>query len=95
MTTVNGRRIVTMPVELIDFFGDQSEADQAQGCGKLQGNGDFAGPLFIVDATDFSKIGAIDPTDAEADEEASDMKAKSEARSSRRGRTPPTAPAAS
>jgi hypothetical protein len=79
VTTVNNRRIVTMPVELIDFFGDQSGPDQAQGCGKLQGNGDFAGPLFIVDATDFSKLGTIDPTDGEAAEEASDMKKKSEA----------------
>jgi hypothetical protein len=79
VTTINGRRIVTLPVELIDFFGDQSEDDQAQGCGKLAGNGDFAGPLFIVDATDFSKLGTIDPTDGEAAEEASDMKKKSEA----------------
>ena len=97
VTTINGRRIVTLPVELIDFFGDQgdednpayqgvvpqetpeNENDQGQGCGKLQGNGDFNGPLFIVDATDFSKLGASDPTDSEGDEEASDMKAKSEA----------------
>jgi hypothetical protein len=79
VTTVNGRRIVTMPVELIDFFGDQSAADQAQGCGKLQGNGDFAGPLFIVDATDFSKLGEPQPVDDEPDEEASDMKKRSEA----------------
>src|SRR3712207_8448976 len=48
-TTVDGRRIVTMPVELIDFRGDQNAADQRQGCGKYHGNGDFAGPLFIVD----------------------------------------------
>ena len=78
VTTVNGRRIVTLPVELIDFFGDQSEADQAQGCGKLQGNGDFAGPMFIVDATDFERMGAIDPVDSNASEEASDMKERSE-----------------
>ncbi|MDQ4125610.1 MAG: hypothetical protein M3134_08430, partial [Actinomycetota bacterium] len=77
VTTVNGRRIVTLPVELIDFFGDQSEADQKQGCGKLQGNGDFAGPLFIVDATNFDDMGAIDATDSNAAEEASDMKARS------------------
>ena len=78
VTTVRGRRIVTMPVELIDFFGEQSAADKAQGCGTLQGNGDFAGPMFIVDATDFSKLGAIDPTDSESAEESSNMKAKSE-----------------
>ncbi|MDQ5808783.1 MAG: hypothetical protein M3320_08920, partial [Actinomycetota bacterium] len=77
VTTVDGRRIVTLPNELIDFFGDQSEDDQAQGCGKFQGNGDFAGPLFIVDATDFSKMGAIDTVDSNAVEEASDMKQRS------------------
>jgi hypothetical protein len=78
VTTINGRRIVTLPVELIDFFGDQSEDDQAQGCGKLAGNGDFAGPMFIVDATNFEELGTNDPTDSEAAEEASDMKQKSE-----------------
>ncbi|HEV2999188.1 MAG TPA: hypothetical protein VGW75_00510 [Solirubrobacteraceae bacterium] len=77
VTTYKGRRIVTLPVELIDFFGDQSDSDQAQGCGKLAGNGDFAGPLFIVDATDFSQLGTNDPTDSESAEEASDMKEKS------------------
>ena len=83
VTTVNGRRIVTLPVELIDFFGDQSRGPDEQdgttrAAARCQGNGDFAGPLFIVDATDFSKLGANDPTDSEAAEEASDMKAKSE-----------------
>jgi hypothetical protein len=69
-TTPEGKRIVTLPVELIDFFGQQSAADKAEGCGTLQGNGDKAGPLFIVDATDFSKLGPIDPTDAESAETA-------------------------
>jgi hypothetical protein len=78
VTTYKGRRIVTLPVELIDFFGDQSAADQAQGCGKLQGNGDFAGPMFIVDATNFDALGTVDPVDSNAQEEASDMKQKSE-----------------
>ena len=78
VTTYEGRRIVTMPVEQIDFFGDQDEDDQAQGCGKLIGMGDHAGPMFIVDATDFSKMGTNDPVDSEAEEEASDMKQKSE-----------------
>ena len=79
VTTVEGRRIVTMPVELIDFFGNQSEADQAEGCGALQGNGDHAGPLFIVDATDFSKLGPIATTDSEEEETAEGvMKQRSE-----------------
>jgi hypothetical protein len=79
VTTINGRRIVTLPVELIDFFGEQSDEDQKEGCGKFQGNGDFSGPLFIVDATDFSKLGTIATVDNEDEETASDMKAKSEA----------------
>jgi len=61
VTTRNGKRFVTLPVELIDFFGDQSKEDQAEGCGKLQGNGDMSGPLWIVDATDFSKLGPAEP----------------------------------
>lgn len=79
VTTVEGRRVVTMPVELIDFFGNQSAADRAEGCGTLQGNGDLAGPMFIVDATDFSKLGPIDPADSEASETAGGvMKQRSE-----------------
>ncbi len=57
-----GRRYVTLPVELIDFFGEQDEEDQAEGCGTLQGNGDMSGPLWIVDATDLSELGPADPT---------------------------------
>lgn len=80
VTTVEGRRVVTMPVELIDFFGNQSAADKAEGCGNLQGNGDLAGPMFIVDATDFSKLGPADPVDSEAQETAGGvMKQRSEA----------------
>lgn len=80
VTTVEGRRVVTMPVELIDFFGNQSAADKAEGCGNLQGNGDLAGPMFIVDATDFSKLGPADPVDSEAEETAGGvMKQRSEA----------------
>ena len=48
-----GRRYVTMPNELIDFFGNQSDDP---GCGELNGNGDLSGPMWIVDATDFSKL---------------------------------------
>ena len=53
VTTVDGRRIVTMPNELIDFFGNQGD-DEA--CGTFNGNGDLAGPMWIVDATDFSRL---------------------------------------
>ena len=59
----NGRRFVTLPTEGFDTFGEQSEEDQAEGCGKLAGNGDAAGPLWIVDATDFSALGPAEPVD--------------------------------
>ena len=51
VTTVNGRRIVTMPAELFDF-GEQ--ADAGDECGTVSGNGDKAGPLWFVDTTDFA-----------------------------------------
>jgi hypothetical protein len=79
VTVRNGRRFVTLPAEAFDSFGEQTAADQAQGCGTLVGNGNLAGPMWIVDATDFSKLGALNARDSEAAEEASDMKAKSEA----------------
>jgi hypothetical protein len=50
-----GRRYVTMPAELFKF-GNQSTEDRGEGCGKVLGNGDKVGPLWIVDATDFSKL---------------------------------------
>ena len=55
----NGSRYLTLPVELIDLdlFGDQSEEDQAAGCGQRVGNGEQAGPLWIVDVTDFTALG--------------------------------------
>jgi hypothetical protein len=84
----NGRRFVTMPAEAFDSFGKQGKEDdpltehddddQGQGCGTFVGNGDLAGPMWIVDATDFSKLGTLDARDSEAEEEASDMKARSE-----------------
>ena len=74
VATRDGRRIVTLPAEAF-VSGDQSEDDQAEGCGATAGNGDKAGPLWIVDATDFDKLGrgsfadALDG-DGEATEEA-------------------------
>ena len=63
----NGRRYLTMPVELIDMdlFGDQSAEDQAAGCGRRVGNGEQAGPLWIVDVTDFSALGQEGDSDDE------------------------------
>ena len=51
----DGRRIVTMPAEVF-VSTDQSAAQQELGCGKVGGNGDQPGPLWIIDATDFSAL---------------------------------------
>ena len=69
----NGKRILTVPNELIDFFGDQEDQEN---CGKLAGNGDYAGTMWFVDITDFSKLAKFtnDGTHAPDDE----IKAKSE-----------------
>jgi len=70
VTHRDGRRYVTMPAELF-ISTAQSEADQAEGCGAVGGNGDQPGPLWIFDATDFSKLGQVGDTAAQ-------LKAKSE-----------------
>jgi hypothetical protein len=75
VTVRNGRRIVTMPNELIDFFGEQG--DDPDNCGTLSGLGDHAGPMWFVDATDFSKLGPAS-TDTKTDEESAALKAASE-----------------
>jgi hypothetical protein len=67
VTTRDGRRFVTMPAELFEG-GEQSPEDQAQGCGQVAGNGDKAGPLWIVDATDLASLGQ--PEDSESTLEA-------------------------
>ncbi len=65
VTHRNGRRYVTMPAEMLllvdkntpSGLGEMSGEDQREGCGTFVGNGDKPGPLWIVDATDFSKLG--------------------------------------
>jgi hypothetical protein len=69
VTTFKGRRIVTMPAEAFDFG---AQADAGEECGTASGNGDRPGPLWIVDATDFSKL-------ATEQDSVEDIKAKSEA----------------
>ena len=59
VVTRDDRRYVTMPAELF-VQGEQSAEDQADGCGKVFGNGDRVGPLWIVDATDLSELGPPD-----------------------------------
>jgi hypothetical protein len=70
----DGKRILTMPNELIDFFGDQ-EGDP---CGTLKGNGNYAANMWFVDITDLGKLGKF--TSDNATHEPDDvLKAKSEA----------------
>jgi hypothetical protein len=65
VTHRDGRRYVTMPAEMLLMLDSSSPTgmremspdDKAEGCGTFVGNGDKPGPLWIVDATDFSKLG--------------------------------------
>jgi hypothetical protein len=52
----NERRYVTLPSEMFDQ-GAMYEEETAAGCGNVIGNGDRAGPLWIVDATNWDKLG--------------------------------------
>lgn len=78
----NGHRYVTIDAEVFGGngeFGEQAPEDQAQGCGTYVGNGDKVGPLWIVDATDFSALQPADALDGEeTDEVAAALKAASE-----------------
>ncbi|CAA9472478.1 MAG: hypothetical protein AVDCRST_MAG67-297 [uncultured Solirubrobacteraceae bacterium] len=65
VTHRDGRRYVTMPAEMLLMadkntptgLAEMTAEDQRAGCGTFVGNGDKPGPLWIVDATDFSKLG--------------------------------------
>lgn len=65
VTHKDGRRYVTMPAEMLllldrnspSGLAEMSDGDKYNGCGTFVGNGDKPGPLWIVDATDFSKLG--------------------------------------
>jgi hypothetical protein len=70
VTHRNGKRIVTMPAEVFTS-GNQSAAQQALGCGTIVGNGDQPGPLWIIDATDFSRL-------SQQGDPAAELKRKSE-----------------
>jgi hypothetical protein len=54
VTTIAGHRYVTLPTEGFSF-GNQ--ADAGEQCGDQAGNGDKPSPMWIVDATDWSKLG--------------------------------------
>jgi hypothetical protein len=79
VTTRGSRRYVTMPAELF-VQGEQQAEDQAEGCGAALGNGDKAGPLWIVDASDLSRLGPADAGDDGAVEAATEavLKARSQ-----------------
>jgi len=64
------RRIVTLGVEQ-ELLGNSTPADRAKGCGDINGNGDKPGPLWFVDASDWSDLAPVGAPDAE-------QKAKSE-----------------
>jgi len=54
----DGKRIVTMPAEQFDFGAQSGPAE----CGTQSGNGDRPSTMWIVDATDLSKLGT--PTES-------------------------------
>ncbi|HEX6388654.1 MAG TPA: hypothetical protein VFZ89_04395, partial [Solirubrobacteraceae bacterium] len=78
------KRYVTMPAELflqVDSNSDSGMAemsaeDKAAGCGTFVGNGDKVGPLWIVDASDFSKLGPANDLKGTAEAAASDAELK-------------------
>jgi hypothetical protein len=84
VTHRNGRRYVTMPSEMLLMadkktstgLSEMSAEDQAAGCGTFVGNGDKPGPLWIVDATDFSKLGPANDRKTPSEAEATDAALK-------------------
>lgn len=59
VTQRGNRRYVTIDAEIFNL-GEMNQDDQAKGCGKVAGNGDRPGPLWIVDASDLSKLARIE-----------------------------------
>ncbi len=84
VTHRNGRRYVTMPAEMLLMVDSSSPSglvemtddDKAAGCGTFVGNGDKPGPLWIVDATDFSKLGPANDKKSPAQAAATDAALK-------------------
>jgi hypothetical protein len=52
------RRYVTLPAEMFSA-GDQSDEEKTAGCGNVVGNGDQVGPMWIVDASNWDKLGRL------------------------------------
>ncbi|HWC25095.1 MAG TPA: hypothetical protein VG474_00795 [Solirubrobacteraceae bacterium] len=84
VTHRDGRRYVTMPAEMLLLvdrktptgLAEMSGEDQREGCGTFVGNGDKPGPLWIVDATDFSKLGPANDRKTPAQAAATDAALK-------------------
>ena len=68
----NGHRYVTMPTEGF-YFG----ASGGEDCGVESGNGDRPGVMWIVDATDLSKLGPADASDGTNEPTAAELEANS------------------
>jgi len=84
VTHKGGRRYVTMPSEMLLMadkntptgLAEMTAEDQAAGCGTFVGNGDKPGPLWIVDATDFSKLGPANDRKTPSEADATDAALK-------------------
>ena len=84
VTHRDGRRYVTMPSEMLLMaarntptgLAEMTAEDQAAGCGTFVGNGDKPGPLWIVDATDFSKLGPANDRKTPSEAQATDAALK-------------------
>jgi hypothetical protein len=84
VTHKDGRRYVTMPAEMLlmvdrnspSGLAEMSDDDKAAGCGTFVGNGDKPGPMWIVDATDFSKLGPANDKKSPAQAAATDAALK-------------------
>ena len=80
VTHRGNKRYVTLPAELFTSANKQSASQQALGCGVEQGNGDKVGPMWIIDASDFSKLSPVDDRDTPIDvDDRAEMKKRSEA----------------
>ena len=78
VATRGGRRYVTLPAELFDQ-GPQFEEETAAGCGNVVGNGDRVGPLWIIDATKWNKLGRFYFSGEGEDDTPEDLTKKSKA----------------
>jgi hypothetical protein len=84
VTHRNGRRYVTMPAELFlqidrntpSGLSEMTGEDRQEGCGTFVGNGDKLGPLWIVDATDLSRLGPANDLKSSEEADATDATLK-------------------